>query len=136
MSEQIIALPELGQRASRTRVIGEEDVRVFAQLSDDHNPVHLDADYAATTPFGRPIAHGMLTATLISAILGNDLPGSGAVYLGQTLSFRAPVFIGDTITATVAVTNVRADKRIVTLRTDCHNQDGALILTGEAVVKY
>lgn len=125
---------EIGARASRTKSITDEDVRAFAQASGDTNPVHLDDAYAATTQFGRRIAHGMLTASLISAILGNDLPGPGTIYLGQDLKFKAPVYLGDTVTAVVELIKYREEKRIATFRTTCTNQDGKLIFEGEAVV--
>jgi 3-hydroxybutyryl-CoA dehydratase len=125
---------QIGSKATRTRTISAEDVETFARISGDSNPIHLDDDYAATTPFGRRIAHGMLTASLISALLANDLPGPGTVYLSQTLTFKAPVFLGETITATAEVTTYRESRRIATLRTTCHNQDGKLVLEGEAVV--
>jgi 3-hydroxybutyryl-CoA dehydratase len=125
---------EIGVSASRTRTITDEDVRLFAQVSGDDNSVHLDDDYAATTPFKRRIAHGMLTASLISAVLGGDLPGVGTIYLGQDLKFRAPVYIGDTVTATVELIKYREDKRIATFRTTCTNQDGVVVIEGEAVV--
>lgn len=125
---------EIGARASRTKSITDEDVRAFAQASGDTNPVHLDDAYATTTQFGRRIAHGMLTASLISAILGNDLPGPGTIYLGQDLKFKAPVYIGDTVTAVVELIKYREEKRIATFRTTCTNQDGKLIFEGEAVV--
>jgi len=124
----------IGATASRTRTITEEAVHQFAQASGDTNSIHLDEDYAATTPFKRRIAHGMLTASVISAILGNDLPGLGTIYLGQDLKFKAPVFIGDTITATVELIRFREDKRIATFRTTVTNSDGVLVLEGEAVV--
>jgi acyl dehydratase len=109
-------------------------VRTFAELTGDTNPVHLDEEYAATTPFGRRIAHGMIAAGLISATLANDLPGPGTVYLGQDLKFRGPVFLDDTVTVKVEVVKVRDDKPIVTLSTVCTNQDGEVVLDGEAVV--
>jgi 3-hydroxybutyryl-CoA dehydratase len=107
----------IGDTASRTRTITDEDIRLFAQASGDTNSVHLDEEYAAKTPFGRRIAHGMLTASVISAILGNDLPGLGTIYLSQTVQFKAPVFIGDTITGTVELIKYRAERRIATFRT-------------------
>jgi 3-hydroxybutyryl-CoA dehydratase len=125
---------EVGQKASRTRTITAQDVEAFARISGDTNPVHLDDAYAATTQFGKRIAHGILTAGLISAVLANDLPGPGSVYLNQTLTFRAPVYLNDKITATVEVTAYRADRGITTLKTTCVNQDGKLVLEGEAVV--
>jgi len=124
----------VGDTARRTRTISEADVLAFAAASGDENPVHTDAAYAATTRFGRPIAHGMLTASLISAVLGNDLPGPGSVYLNQTLSFKAPVFPGDTITGTVECIKYREDRHIATFRTTVTNQDGVLVLEGEAVI--
>jgi 3-hydroxybutyryl-CoA dehydratase len=124
----------IGDTASRTKQIRDEDIRAFAQITDDTNPVHLDDEYAATTTFGRRIAHGMLTASIISAVLANDLPGPGTIYLGQDIKFKAPVFVDDTITATVEVVKYREDRRIATLRTTCVNQDGVLVIDGEAVV--
>ncbi len=129
-------LPTIGTRATRTRKITEADLLSFADLSGDHNPVHMDAEYAAHSPFGERIVHGLLTGALVSAILGNDLPGPGSIYLGQTLKFLAPVHIDDTVTASVEVVSTREDKRLVILRTDCTNQQGALVLTGEATIKY
>ncbi|GAB4573824.1 MAG: MaoC family dehydratase [Anaerolineae bacterium] len=123
---------EVGMQASRTRQITEHEVRLFAEASGDHNPLHMDEAYAASTAFGRRIVHGMLVAGLISAVLANDLPGPGAVYVSQTLRFKAPVFLGDTVTAMVEVLKVR--RRMVTLQTTCTNQEGLVVLEGEAVV--
>ena len=125
---------KIGDSAERVKTITSEDVWNFAAATGDMNPVHLDDSYAAGTRFGRRIAHGMLTGGIISAILGNDMPGPGTVYLGQEFKFKAPVFIGDTITARVEVVKYREDKRITTFRTTCTNQDGVLVLEGEAVV--
>ena len=129
-------LPPIGTRETHTRTITEADIIEFADVSGDHNPVHLDEEYAAQSIFGGRIAHGLLAASMISAILGMKLPGPGTVYLGQTLKFLAPIRIGDTIEVSVEVITVRKDKHILTLRTDCVNQDGTLVLTGEATVKY
>jgi 3-hydroxybutyryl-CoA dehydratase len=123
-----------GDQASRTITITDEMIRAFADLTGDTNPVHLDDAYAAGTRFGRRIAHGMIAAGLISATLANDLPGPGTVYLNQLLQFKAPVYPGDTITATVEVKSVRPDKPIATLTTFCKNQDDKVVLEGEAVV--
>ena len=125
---------QIGATASRTKTITDADVRAFAELSGDFSPIHVDDEYAATSRFGRRIAHGILTGSLISAVLGNDLPGPGTIYLSQTFQFKAPVFPGDTITATVELTAYREEKRIATFRTTCTNQDGTLVLEGEAVV--
>jgi len=129
-------LPSLGTQASLSRTITEDDIRLFAMVSGDHNPIHLDAEYAGRSLFGKRIAHGFLIGSLISAVLGNDLPGPGSIYLGQTLRFLAPIHIGDTVTVTVKVIGLREDKRIVTLHTICTNQLGTVVLSGEATVKY
>jgi len=139
MSEQNTAakpLPQIGARAEYTRTVTDEDIVRFAEVSGDRNPVHLDEAYAVGTPFGRRIAHVMLSAAFISTVLGTELPGPGTIYLGQTLKFLAPVRIGDTITASVEVIAVREEKRIITLRTECTNQDGVVVMTGEAVTKF
>lgn len=125
-----------GQKATMAKTFTEADILAFAQASGDHNPVHLDEGYAKTTRFGQRIAHGMLVAGLISAVLGTQLPGPGTIYLGQELSFKAPVFIGDTVTAVVEVTSLREGKPIATLTTQCFNQDGLLVLDGKATVLY
>ncbi|HEX9412005.1 MAG TPA: MaoC family dehydratase [Ktedonobacterales bacterium] len=127
-------IPDLGTRATITRTITDDDVRHFARLTGDTNPVHLDSDYAATTRFGEPIVHGILTAGLISAVIGTQLPGLGAIYLKQALKFVAPVRHGDTITASAEVVDIRPDKRILTLRTECTNQHGECVIEGEAIV--
>lgn len=123
-----------GDTASLSKTIRDEDIRAFADLSGDNNPVHLDDDFARTTRFGRRIAHGMLGASLISTVLGTKLPGQGAIYLSQTLQFLAPVFPGDTVTAKVTVTKVKEGKPILTLETVCENQRGETLIRGEAVV--
>lgn len=125
---------QVGDTAAQTKTITDADIHTFADLVDDHNPVHLDDDYAQRTRFGRRIAHGMLSASLISAVLANQLPGEGTVYLSQTLQFVAPVFPGDTVTARVTVTKVREEKGIVTLATICTNQRDEPLIKGEAVV--
>lgn len=124
----------IGDSYSRSKTFTDDDIKRFADVTGDHNPVHLDEDYAATTMFGRRIAHGMLTASLISAVLANDFPGNGTIYLGQELKFKKPVFINDTITCTVTLTAINAERRILTLETVCTNQDEVVVLTGEARV--
>jgi 3-hydroxybutyryl-CoA dehydratase len=123
-----------GDKASRTTLISDDMIRLFADLTGDTNPVHLDDAYAAGTRFGRRIAHGMIAAGLISATLADDLPGPGTIYLSQSLQFKAPVYPGDTITTTVEVKSVRPDKPIVVLTTSCRNQSDVVVLEGEAVV--
>jgi 3-hydroxybutyryl-CoA dehydratase len=125
---------KIGDTFSRSREVTDELVRRFADLSGDHNPIHLDEEYARGTRFGRRIAHGMLTGALISAVLGDELSERRIVYVSQTMRFVAPAYIGDTITVTAAVIDIRNDKPVVTLRTDAADQDGRTVLTGEAVI--
>ena len=124
-----------GDRVLFTKTVTEQDVVDFARVTGDDQPLHLDPDFGRRTRFGKRIAHGMLSAGVISAALGTRLaPGWVVVYLQQQLRFRLPVAIGDTITANVEVKEVDAEKRILTLQTDCVNQDGATVVQGEAKV--
>lgn len=125
---------KVGDSAEITKTIEQVDVDAFAAVTGDHNPVHVDEEFAKTTRFGRRIAHGMLTASLISSVLANKLPGEGSVYLGQTLQFVAPVFPGDEITARVTVKEIREDKPILKLETICMNQRDEIVVRGEATV--
>ena len=124
----------VGDTAWMRKRVSDEDVRTFAEISGDRNPVHLDEAYAANTFFKQRIAHGALSGALISAVLGMLLPGPGSIYLSQTMNFKAPVYIDDEITAKVEVIAYRTDKRIVTLKTEVFNQEDRLVLAGEAVV--
>jgi phosphate butyryltransferase len=124
----------IGDSASLSRTVSLDDVQLFAFLSGDVNPAHLDPDYAKTDIFHRVIAHGLWGAGLISAVLGVELPGPGTIYLDQSLKFSRPVDIGDTITATVIVTEKRPDRRVVHLACTCANQRGEVVISGEAVV--
>lgn len=124
----------LGERASFAKTVTEADVTGFAGLIGDIDPIHVDAEYARRSRFGQRVAHGMLTGGLISAVLGNKLPGPGSICLSQQLEFLAPVHIGDTITAIVEVANWQPDKRIITLKTDCYNQDDKQVVTGKAAL--
>ena len=124
----------VGDSAEITKTIQQTDIDAFADVTGDHNPVHVDEEFAKTTRFGRRIAHGMLTASLISSVLANKLPGEGSVYLGQTLQFVAPVFPGDEITARVTVKQIREDKPILKLETICVNQRDEIVIRGEATV--
>ncbi|GGF60991.1 bifunctional enoyl-CoA hydratase/phosphate acetyltransferase [Azorhizobium oxalatiphilum] len=124
----------LGDAASVTRTVGDDDIKLFAAVSGDVNPAHLDPAYAATDIFGHVIVHGMWTGALISSVLGTELPGPGTIYLEQSLRFRRPVSPGDTITATVTVREKREDKKIVILETLCINQSGVEVLAGSATV--
>ena len=123
-----------GQRATYSKTITEADIQGFADLTGDRNPLHLDAEFARHGRFGRPVAHGLLVAGMISAALGTRLPGAGAIYVSQSLRFLKPVYPGDTVTATVEVTAWQEDKGVVTLRTTCANQSGDVIIDGEAVL--
>jgi 3-hydroxybutyryl-CoA dehydratase len=125
---------QLGQQATFTKTVTEADVTTFAGLIGDFNPIHVDAEYARKSRFGQRVAHGMFTAGLIATVLGNKLPGPGAIHLSQQIEFLAPVFIGDTITATVEVSAWRPEKRIITLKTDAYNQAGKQVVTGKAVL--
>jgi 3-hydroxybutyryl-CoA dehydratase len=124
---------EMGMVRSLRKVVTDEDIEMFAQVSTDRNPVHLDDDYANDTIFEGRIAHGMLTAGLISAVIGEQLPGHGTVYMGQTLKFLAPVRPGDTVEAEVEVIDIDYAKRRVQLATRCL-VDGKKVLVGEATV--
>jgi acyl dehydratase len=124
----------IGDTYSRSRLVTDELVRAFAELSGDHNAIHLDEDFARTTRFGRRIAHGMLTGAFISAVLGEEFAAEKIVFLSQTMRFTAPVYIGDTVTVTSRVTHIREDKPIVTLDTTAANQHGETLVTGESKV--
>ena len=123
-----------GDTASLSKTISDDDIRAFAHATGDHNPLHLDEEFAKQTRFGKCIAHGMLGASLISALIAGELPGQGSIYLGQTLQFVAPVFPGDTVTARVRVTSIREDKPIIKLETVCTNQRDEVVIKGEATV--
>ena len=123
----------VGQAVETSRVVGAADIEAFAEVSGDNNPVHLDEAYAQTTTFGERIAHGMLSAAYISAILGTKLPGPGAIYLSQSLRFRRPVRIGDLVVARATVTALDDAKGRVTLETVCE-VGGRTVMDGEAVV--
>jgi 3-hydroxybutyryl-CoA dehydratase len=126
----------MGQIASMSKTVTEADILMLAEVTLDRNPVHLDDAFAKRTRFRGRIAHGVLAIGLISAVMGTQLPGPGTIYLSQQVKFLAPVRPGDTIKAVVEVVALRPEKRIVTLKTNCYNQDNQAILTGEAVVLF
>ena len=125
---------KVGDKFSTAREVTDELIRKFAEVSGDFNPIHLDEEFAAETRFGRRIAHGMLSGAFISAVLGYEFKERKIVYLSQTLKFVAPVFIGDTVTATATVTHIREDKPIVKLETVCTNQNADTLVKGQAAV--
>jgi len=124
----------VGDSAEMAKTVTETDIALFAGVTGDFNPVHIDAVAAERSMFGGRVAHGMLSAGFISAVLGMRLPGPGSVYLSQSLRFTKPVRIGDTVTARVEVLEVIAAKRRVRLATTCRNQNGEVVVEGEAVV--
>ena len=123
----------VGQSAELTRMVDEKAIQAFADVSGDHNPVHLDEAFAATTQFKGRIAHGMLSAAYISALIAGKLPGPGAIYLGQTLTFKRPVKIGDEVTVTATITALDAEKARAVLSTVC-TVGGKTVLDGEATI--
>ena len=125
---------QIGDAAEFSKTVSETDIYLYAGITGDLNPAHVNAAYAEKTFFKARIAHGMLTAGFISTILGTLLPGPGTIYLKQELRFLAPVKIGDTITARAEVTAKVEEKNKITLKTTCSNQDGTMVLDGEAVV--
>ena len=125
---------EVGQRAHRTRVVQPRDIELFTELTGDRNPLHYDDERAGASRFGGVIVQGGVTSGLLNAVVAEDLPGPGSVFLHVDWSFRAPVRPGDSITAEVEVLEVRSDKPISKLRTSITNQDGTVVLDGEAGV--
>lgn len=125
---------QVGQFAEHTKTVTETDVVLYAGITGDFNPMHVDAPFAEKTQFGGRIAHGMLTAGFISAVLGMKLPGVGSIYLSQTLRFTRPVRIGDTVTARIEVIELFPEKKRVRLATSCRNQKDEVVLDGEAMV--
>lgn len=125
----------VGDHADFEKTVTAEDIQKFTEVSGDTNPLHSDAEYAKKTRFGECIAHGMLSAAFISAALGTKLaPHACVVYLSQTLRFVRPVKVGDRIKAVIEVKGMEEEKRTLTVETECHNQDGDIVVKGEAVV--
>jgi 3-hydroxybutyryl-CoA dehydratase len=122
-----------GMSASMSHIVTDEDVRKFAEVSGDYNPVHLDEDYAKDSRFGRRIAHGLFSASFFSGLFGTKLPGRGCVYAAQNLKFRRPVYIGDTVVATVTVLSVDAVKKRVLFSTVC-SVEGKEVILGDAEI--
>lgn len=125
----------VGQSCTLSKRFSFDDVRLFSELSMDNNPIHLDEEYAAKSPFGSRLVHGFLTGSLFSAIIGTLLPGNGSVYLSQTMNFRKPIMHNQLVTAKVTITKIRKDKPIVTLETICVNDKNEIVIDGIALVK-
>lgn len=125
----------VGQSASLKKVFCSDDVKAFAELSLDKNPIHLDETYAGQSLFGKRIVHGFFVGSLISAVFGTVLPGEGAIYLHQEMNFRKPVYHGEEIKATVTVTNIKKEKSILYFDTKCENERGEIVIDGNAVLK-
>jgi 3-hydroxybutyryl-CoA dehydratase len=134
MTGKTIKQIRVGQTAELAKTISESDVYLFAGITGDLNPAHVNEQYAEGTFFKKRIAHGLLSAGFISAVIANKRPGPGSIYLSQTLKFLAPVFIGDTVTARVEAVGVDVEKNRLQLRTTCTKQDGTLVIDGEAVI--
>ena len=125
----------VGDKANLSKTFSESEVEHFAKISLDDNPIHLNKEYAESTVFGQRIVHGILVASLLSGLMGGKFPGHGTVYLGQSLNFKAPVYIDEEVEASVEVIKIREDKPIITLKTLCVKSDGIIAIEGEAVVK-
>ncbi len=125
---------KLGESAAFSKTLSESDVYLFAGVTGDLNPAHIDEIYASKTFFKKRIVHGMLLGGLISAVIGNRLPGPGTIYVKQDLRFKAPVYIGDTITARVTVLELDPERNRAKLETICENQEGLIVLAGEALI--
>ena len=125
---------EVGQRATRELAVDEEMVRKYAEITGDYNPLHFDADFAAKTRFGRLMAQGGIATGLLHALVAMEMPGPGSVFMRQSWSFPAPVYIGDTLRAEATVKSVRAKRNMAELEFEVKNQDGAVVLNGEALV--
>lgn len=122
----------VGQTASSAKTISETDVYLFAGITGDFNPMHVDEEFARQTQFKGRIVHGMLSVGLLSGLMAMQLPGPGSIYLGQEVKFLKPVRIGDTITSTATVIEIRKEKKIAKLETACTNQNGEVVITGVA----
>lgn len=125
----------IGQKASLKKAFTDADVKAFASISGDCNPIHLDEEYAANSMFKARIVHGFLAGSLISAVFGTLLPGPGAIYLHQDMDFRKPVYLDEEITAEVEVTKINLEKRVVHFSTRCVKTDGTAVIEGTAVLK-
>jgi acyl dehydratase len=122
---------EVGQRARRTQTVTAREVELYAQITGDRNPLHFDADFAARTRFGRLVAQGGIASGMLNALVAMDMPGPGTVFLSQSLTYKAPTYLGDTLTAEIEVLSVKPDKPVCQLKATITNQDGTVLLEGE-----
>jgi acyl dehydratase len=125
----------IGDAVEATRTVSQDDIDGYAEISGDFNPIHTDPDYAAGTPFGRTIAHGPIALALAAGILGMELPGPGSIAISNVIRYRRPIFAGDTVTTRVAVAEINAERRRVTLAMTWTNADGVVVADGEAVLR-
>jgi acyl dehydratase len=122
---------KVGQRARRTQTVTAREVELYAQITGDRNPLHFDADFAARTRFGRLVAQGGIASGMLNALVAMDMPGPGTVFLSQTLTYKAPTYLGDTLTAELEVLSLKPDKPVCQLRATITNQEGTVLLEGE-----
>ena len=122
---------KIGQRARRTQTVTAREVELYAQITGDRNPLHFDADFAARTRFGRLVAQGGIASGMLNALVAMDMPGAGTVFLSQTLTYKAPTYLGDTLTAEIEVLSLKPDKPVCQLKATITNQDGTVLLEGE-----
>ena len=125
----------IGQTAELSKIFSDEEVKCFANMSGDLNPIHLDDEYAKKSIFKKRILHGFQTGALISAVIGMKLPGPGAIYLHQEMNFKKPAYIGETVRAFVTITSIKEEKSIIFLETKCLNANGDVLIDGDAIVK-
>jgi acyl dehydratase len=121
----------VGQRARRTQTVTAREVELYAQITGDRNPLHFDADFAARTRFGRLVAQGGIASGMLNALVAMDMPGPGTVFLSQSLTYKAPTYLGDTLTAEIEVVSLKADKPVCQLRATIVNQEATVLLEGE-----
>lgn len=126
---------KIGQSCELKKMFTEEDVKTFASLSLDTNPVHINKDYAKDSIFKAQIVHGFLSSSLISAVIGTKMPGPGSIYLHQDLNFKKPVYIGEEVKAVVKITDIKKEKSIITLETFCYNEKDEIVVEGCAIIK-
>ena len=126
----------IGDFAEIEKIFSQEEVIIYAKMSNDTNPIHFDNNYASQTSFKKPIVHGLLVASLFGGLLGTQLPGKGTIHLGQDLKFLAPVYVGEKVKANIEIIHIRKDKPIITCSSICTKENGEIAITGESVIYY